>query len=181
MRGLTLGEMMVVLVVFGVLVIMFVLSSNQAMVKTKLSRVLSDTNMLSRAIANYDADNLGVPSDDLGLQALSTGPRKYLVSLPIDPFAKGANEKRSYEYLSHLSDRHHSLIISVGPDGDSDLLSALFDSDEYGPSLAGSTGNGGYSRGWNLMSAEKARALITEFSYDPTNGTMSDGDVITVY
>lgn len=176
--GLTLGEMLVVLAVFVVLAIIFVLSSTQAMVKTKLSRTLQETQLVSRALGNYEADTLSLPPDAPGLDVL-TGPVKYMLTIPVDPFSDSDNgEQQYYAYVKNVSSRYRAIIVSVGPDGDSDLIKALEEANaDNGPGLS-SKGEDSFQC---ILSDEDASELILNMTYDPTNGIVSSGDVFAVY
>jgi type II secretory pathway pseudopilin PulG len=167
-RGLTLGEMLLVLAVFLILAIIFVFSSQSAMVKTKLSRVYQEQNMLARALNMYEADNARVPLDKQAWKALD-------INVPSDPFNKDQTDSK-YKYLSRLSNRYKWVVVSVGPDGVSDLARALEELKSTQPTLSGSQGEESV-----LLKDHQADRLIREHRYDPTNGSVSAGDIITVY
>lgn len=173
-RGLTYGEMLIVLAVFAMLALMFILSSNYALVKTRLSRVMQEQRLIGRALSDYEAQSSGLPTQDEGLDVL-LHPISYMTTIPIDPFHDQRDGEREYMYYTNVSASHRSLVISVGPDGDSDLGRLL-------DVFSVQRGVGGPQRPTAaLMTQREAEALIAQFSYDPTNGTISNGDIIHIY
>lgn len=171
--GLTFGEMLVVLAVFSILTIMFLLSSNHAMVRTRISRVMQEQRMLSGALTNFQTDRMVLPGADLGMLVLTT-PISYLSTLPKDPFSLAQGKNEAYSYTPYLSLEHKWVIVSVGPDGDADCELYLAKVQEDLPPVHGASISGHRI----LMSAREADLFIRQFSYDPTNGVVSDGDVI---
>ena len=173
LRGLTLGEMLIVLAVFLILTTMFLLSSKHAMVRTRISRVMQEQRMLSGALTNYQTDQMLLPNESEGMMVLTT-PVSYVSTLPKDPFSLARGGDKTYSYFPYLSLDHKWIIISVGPDGDADCEMYLSDLEENGPSVHAAS-IGGHRI---LMSSREAQEFIRKFSYDPTNGVVSDGDVI---
>jgi hypothetical protein len=168
--------MMVVLVVFSVLALIFIFSSQHAMVKTRMSRVMSEQRMLSSAMGYYEADYRRIPTDRQGLDAL-INPVAYIARVPEDPFAQASGESQPYFYFGYISLVNHRatwMIVSIGPDGDADCEPAL---DELRGGLAGPSRNGPVT----IMEPEEVLDFIVKHSYDPTNGMVSDGDVITFF
>lgn len=175
-RGLTLGEMMVVLVVFSLLAAIFFLSSSHALVKTRLSRALSEERVLASALQRYEAEYLDVPSQNQGLAYLVNAPNTYLSQIPLDPFTQPGKEPQHYYYLRSLSSVHRWLIVSAGPDGHADLKDATDALVRQKVQLSGTS--------WGnqpLLTPDEARLFITAHTYDPTNGTISSGDIIKNY
>ena len=173
--GFTLGEMLVVLAVFSILASLFFFSSQDALTRTRYSVVLQDQGYLMQGLNEYEALRNGLPSQAEGLLALARETGSHRV-IPSDPFAQNAIHSRRYEFLRDLSSRHLAVVISVGPDGDSDLAEALESQGGYGLSTAGTRASGTYR-----MAPEAAHAFLARYSYDPTNGSASDGDIISVY
>jgi type II secretory pathway pseudopilin PulG len=175
-RGLTYGEMLVVLVVFALLALMFIFSSSYALTKTRLSRVMHEQRLIVRALSDYEAQTSDLPAPDEGLEAL-LHPISYMTTIPIDPFIDARADQRQYQYYASVSPRHRSVIISVGPDGDSDLGRLL----DVFSVRRGRGANGPVGPPVALMTRREADVMITQLSYDPTNGTISNGDIIHVY
>ena len=176
MLGLTLGEMMAVLAVFLILAIVFFMSSTHAMVKARLSRVLREEKDLVSALQFYQLQYSELPDQEQGWDKL-TSMVAFMSRIPDDPFKHASAEKREYIYISDLSQDHRCLIVSVGPDGKSDVEEALDRKSRSAIRLAET--NWPYRS--RLMSPDAARKFIILHSYDPTNGTTSRGDIITSY
>ncbi|MBN1901719.1 type II secretion system protein GspG [Candidatus Sumerlaeota bacterium] len=172
-RAITLFEMMIVLTLTLILSLIFVYSSKFIIVRTKVERVKEEHRALSRALQNYRMDYNDYPMQLSRLNA----PTAYISSLPGDPFTKQSNIKH-YAYYHQPSGEYEYFIISVGPDGDSDLdiliqkyMLLASSSDEN------NDGTGDYSRE-EALDYVLPIYLINK-TYDPTNGIISDGDVIT--
>jgi type II secretory pathway pseudopilin PulG len=172
--------MLVVLAVFMMLAVMFFFSSNMAITKTKLARVMQDQKSLVNALVSYEGEYFEVPTDAQGLSAVVHSPVSMLSQIPNDPFAKAtANLRRQqYGYYSDISPTTYRwILVSVGPDGEADLDHALMRMRKQGSrGAAKPTGER-----LILMGDKEAHDFITFYTYDPTNGTNSKGDVITVY
>lgn len=56
-RGFTLVELLIVIVVIGVLAAMMMLSSTESVSSAKAARVISDLNILKKAVTNWYIDN----------------------------------------------------------------------------------------------------------------------------
>jgi type II secretory pathway pseudopilin PulG len=175
--GLTFGEMLVVLAVFSILAVLFFLSSNHVMTKTRAARALHEQKMIRDGLANYQAVNLRLPDEMRGLVEI-TRPIRYLQSIPQDPFHIDKSIVSDYEYYTNISEKHPALIVSVGPDGDSDIGGFLKNLKTDNSSLAGVTAPGSKTL---LLTDPMARKFIIEHSYDPTNGSTSNGDIITIF
>lgn len=172
-RGLSLGEMLVVIAVFAILAAVLVISSTQVMVNTRVSRVKQEQNTLANACRRFRMDYQNLPN---GLELLSANAR-YIEKAPSDPFLPDA--KTPYVYYTYPNipgeQQRFAIIVSRGPDGDVD----------FSPNIAASAGagSGGGIAGPDVDSAEFRNRLsnfITSSSYDPTNGARSGGDIIYV-
>ncbi|MCE5228436.1 type II secretion system GspH family protein [bacterium] len=165
--------MLVVLAVFSMLTLLFVVTSQQAMVKTRAARVANDERVISDQIHFYASISGTIPSDNQGLNR-AFNPYRPGDQVPIDPFSRNTQLREPYAYYSNLSPKHSFVIISRGPDGQLDLAPILEQKKSQGGNLSGDSRNG------TLMSAAEAEEYIIKNSYDPTNGTMSAGDIIRV-
>lgn len=175
LRGLTLNEMLIVLAVFSILAIIFMFSSQTAMVKTRISRVTQEHRLIARALQTYEADTLQVPPMIDGAYRLRA-PINYLSRTPHDPFRMLTGDDAEYQYFSHVTQKEKWVLVSAGPDGDSDFQTVLESlASKEGPLRADSDGQ------LVSLSEEDFRRLCNSLSYDPTNGSVSDGDVITRY
>lgn len=169
---MTLFELLVGVTVIFLLVIFFLISLPQMLITTKISRVKEEHTVLVRALTHYHMDYGSFPSSARGLRSLSA-PTAYLASIPIDPFSKEGKQSQ-YFYISNISSDISYVIISLGPDGDNDLLNIVSKFPEY----LTSTHTTPQERTMNLR--EIVNLYVLTKSYDPTNGIMSDGDLIFV-
>ena len=119
MRGFTLIELMVVLVIIGVLGALIVPNVLDRAAGARVTAARTDVNNLMQALKLYKLDNQRFPSGEQGLQALVSKPsaapvpgnwRPYLDKLPADPWGN------PYQYLS--PGLHGPVdVLSLGADG----------------------------------------------------------------
>ena len=119
--GVTLIEMMVVLVIIAAVAAIIVPNVIGRPDEARVTVAQSDIRAISSALEIYRLDNQTYPSTVQGLQALVTPSNKppipkywpeqgYLTTLPVDPWGN------SYVYESPAADQPFSLI-SLGRDG----------------------------------------------------------------
>jgi len=120
-RGFTLIEVMVVVVILGILAAMIVPKLMSRPDEAKIVRAKQDIMTLESALDLYRLDNGFYPSQNQGLEALvsppSTAPTPqhwkqggYIKRLPLDPWG------RAYEFRN--PGVHHEIdIFSLGPQG----------------------------------------------------------------
>jgi hypothetical protein len=170
--GVALFELLVVLAVAAILTVFFVYSAQYLMVSTRVSRVKEEQRVLTRALQNYETDYGTFPNMKTGLHALYA-PVAYMVRIPPDPF--GARGDEEYVYISSPGGGYRWLLVSQGPDHRSDLLLGLGLVRGEGGLLTGKSED--KSATLSLRS-ESVETLLTRFTYDPTNGLISGGDII---
>jgi prepilin-type N-terminal cleavage/methylation domain-containing protein len=168
-RGLSLQEMLIVVAVFGILAVIFFFSSSQVLVKTQTSRVKQDHKTLSVALNAYLGENSEYPSTESGWAKLLG--ENLISDIPRDPFSPNDEPYHYYAFASRESSQPYCLIISAGPDGDID-----FDlGDNNGVDTGEGAGAGGAA---SIVSISEFALYMSLKHYDPTNGVVSDGDII---
>jgi type II secretory pathway pseudopilin PulG len=164
-----LFELLVVLAVAAILTVFFVYSAQYLMVSTRVSRVKEEQRVLTRALQNYETDYGACPNMKTGLHALYA-PVAYMVRIPPDPFSVRGDEE--YVYISSPGGGYRWLLVSQGPDHHSDLF----------PFVRGEggllTGKSEDNSATLSLRSESVETLLTRFTYDPTNGLISGGDII---
>ena len=122
LRGFTLIEIMVVVVILGILAALIVPKVISRPDEARITAARQDVATLGQALKLYKLDNLAYPTTDQGLQALVVKPAAapisqnwkpggYLERLPKDPWG------RDYRYLNPW--RHGEIdVYSLGADGE---------------------------------------------------------------
>jgi type II secretory pathway pseudopilin PulG len=169
-----LFELLIVFLVAAILTAFFLYSAQYLTVSSRISRVKEEHRVLTRALQNYEADYGVFPGNDSGLHALCA-PVAYMVRIPNDPFGTGKNEE--YIYISSPGGGCRWLLISDGPDHRSDFLAAV-KGQQLPPALV--TARKDDRTATLSLPAEQVEAFLVRYTYDPTNGLMSPGDIITV-
>jgi len=122
MRGFTLLEVMVVIVILGILASMVVPNLMGSQERANMQKAVSDINALETSLSMYKMDNYKYPSTEQGLEALVSetdiepAPRRfpeggYVKRLPNDPWGN--------EYQLLNPGEHGNMdVFSMGPDGE---------------------------------------------------------------
>ncbi len=173
-------------VVAAILAVILVLSTSFLVVRTKISKVKEEQRVLARALQNYQMDYSNMPTEQRGLDAL-TAPTAYLASIPADPFSRD-QVTRTYLYFTPDGIGRSYAIVSAGPDGRFDVLPYLNQARIASGRSALSAQSGGGSAAAALppeaapidtSSPNWFEDFLVEYTYDPTNGTYSSGDIVT--
>ena len=120
-RGVTLVELMVVLVIIGLLATVVVVNVLPAQDTAMVTKARSDISSLESALAQYRLDNLSYPTTEQGLEALVSAPDNldrpsryrdggYIDRLPNDPWGN------PYQYVRPGEHGAYDLY-SLGADG----------------------------------------------------------------
>lgn len=139
----------------------------EAQTRSQVSRVRADMHTLATAVESYRVENGSYPmmreyisgeADSIetlryNIPMNLTTPTAFLTSYPGDPFSPASGAPLRYYTYNDIW-----LLYSIGPDKTPDI-EQLFDS------LHAITGN------------ESIIETLLPYTYDPTNGTVSQGDV----
>ncbi len=169
-RGFTLIELLIVVAIIAILAAIAVPNFLEAQTRAKVSRVYSDMRTLANALELYYSDHqayppeylfppLGVPETTRVMKAHShlTTPIAYISSIPPDPFRPIARwDPPVYWYYNWL-ERYDEMINPHTMRGDCPWY------DQYAA--------------WMLTSLGPNQNPGFPMIYDPTNGTLSDGDI----
>jgi len=205
-RGFTLIELLIVVAIIAILAAIAVPNFLEAQTRAKVSRVLADMRSMRTAIESYRVDNNKYPETDLGIVAYSTGkttyfrlttPIAYMTSIPPSPFKekygtanpsdpKVASTVKGYLYIRQL-DTTFAPDPNYGDDREA-YIEQQFGGALISPAARAEARNRG---DWEMKSvgpdnlddrdgpsSPVVGQPLTARVYDPTNGTVSRGDVV---
>lgn len=159
--GFTLIELLIVVGIIAILALIAVPNFLEAQTRSKVSRARADMRTISTGLESYCVDTNRYPAniDYRGTlicpEVLST-PIAYITSIPHDPFRVGTSE---YERLLRYEYHNVKQRVEEGASGwpPNDLR-------RYGD--------------WRLTSLGPRREYLPWMPYDPTNGTVSEGNIL---
>lgn len=171
-RGFTLIELLIVVAIIAILAAIAVPNFLEAQIRSKVSRVSSDMRTISVGFEAYYVDSNAYPPEYINLlgsitetgrnmksQSHLTTPISYLSSIPSDPFRpKAAWDPPVYWYYNWLE--RYGRLINVNTDFQ-----------------GGNTPWYDKSAAWILTSLGPDQEPRFPIIYDPTNGTVSNGDI----
>ncbi len=205
-RGFTLIELLIVVAIIAILAAIAVPNFLEAQVRSKVSRVHSDLRTLATAIEAYHIDNNSYPmhaliSQTTGIEAdpwipghpsfgLTPGafnefhfsfrlgittPVAYITSIPQDPFFEVRRPLNPFGEQLHTSDnpRHRYYLYGNSRTGAASESTRQAMQEVYGGWRTWSGGPDGTRRDIYLRNPPTDAMRI----YDPTNGTISIGDI----
>ncbi|CAN5194398.1 hypothetical protein BH09SUM1_BH09SUM1_07300 [soil metagenome] len=179
-RAFTLIELLIVVAIIAILAAIAVPNFLAAQVRSKVSRTHADLRTLATALETYRVDNNSYPRAELfmglgqRMVPLST-PIAYITSQPLDPFYKQAPNTLTNLGGMEPNYGYASGNIYFGP---TNQFSAVqYTATIY--SLAGRGPDSDLFFGGYCMSHPQARrdGANLRGAYDPTNGTVSAGDI----
>lgn len=161
--GFSLIELLVVVAILSLLAAIALPNYLEAQTRSKVSRTKADLRTLAIGLESYHVEHKAYPQaaavfPSQRLRPLTT-PVAYLTSLPVDPFATNSIVKVYLYGAMDLTAASRWLLAGRGPD-----LRPSTDPIEFYP-------------GWREGLFEGADPDFNYMIYDPTNGTVSWGDV----
>ncbi len=186
-KAFTLIELLIVVAIIAILAAIAVPNFLEAQVRAKVSRAKADMRSIATGLEAYHVDNNSYPD----LSAIFGGifvttPVAYLTSIPEDVFRQQLNglafpfNVRWYRYGSMpIEGPSRFALESMGPDIDMDVYQDS--GGGFDPTITALAFYPGYSP--ELFTEEgatlppPATAIIKYTLYDPTNGTVSSGDI----
>ncbi len=195
LRGFTLIELLIVVAIIAILAAIAIPNFLEAQTRSKVSRAKADMRSLATAIEAYRVDTNRYPPD-YGTQPttlyssylprlvwLST-PIAYITAIPEDPFAAAAiSRNASMATPYHVPYPSGPLVHPFTFDYAYRITATGQDEDALYPGLWTNRISRGFS---NVMWAMKCvgpdleatvLGATTATTYDPTNGTISTGDI----
>jgi prepilin-type N-terminal cleavage/methylation domain-containing protein len=174
-RAFTLIELLIVVSIIAILASIAVPNFLEAQVRAKVSRVKAEHAVIALALETYHVDNNRYPETNVKTRwerfQMLTTPIAYITTVPTDPFLpKGDWQEDNFVdwgprhgyykmACTPLTNPSRFAISSNGPDLDEDSVPIRF--------------YPGYSDAVFMKNDPDFNFQI----YDPTNGTISDGDV----
>ncbi len=183
-KGFTLIELLIVVAIIAILAAIAIPNFLAAQTRSKVSRTKSDMRSVGTALESYYVDNNCYPWTNGGLYTRMerlkqvTTPISYLSSLPMDIFSSDtAFEQKIYPYWDPP---YVFQLAGLNPDGSGTAPNARFDLvPEMKDKIVGSR-----MPMWIMLTMGPDRDYEPAVSpyqfeiYDPTNGTVSNGDII---
>ena len=178
-KSFTLIELLIVVAIIAILAAIAIPNLLEAQTRAKVSRVKADMRVLKLAIECYDTDHSAYPEGDyfpedfvrFRLSRLTT-PVAYISSLPGDPFYTNyhgttpAGDEASFIY--HLAKHHPNWFLGPYNWWPGHPHWVFWHRNMYPSWILVSKGP------WKIM-----EPFVYAIPYDPTNGTVSFGEIVT--
>lgn len=140
-RGLTLVEVLAVVAILGLIAGIVALNFSGAFGKAKRETAKTGISLVTSRLELYRLDRGSLPSNELGLAALSEGHAKPTDSFWLNPDQLVDPWGRPFEYIAPGPNGHEYEVVSFGADGlrggqdsDADLSSTELGRDNSGSS-----------------------------------------------
>ena len=205
-KAFTLIELLIVVAIIAILAAIAVPNFLEAQTRSKVSRTLADMRTIRTGLESYQVDNNHYPETDRGIQELITNnlrsiyrlttPISYLTSIPQSPwkenYGKGnpsnpkiASEIGSFLYVRKELDSSGNPASGELPEVNADYANDRLAYVIMGRLMSQAARNAIISKGeWELKSAGPDAdddfnvSGVNARVYDPTNGTVSSGDIV---
>jgi type II secretion system protein G len=184
--GFTLIELLIVVAIIAILAAIAVPNFLEAQARSKVAREKAEMRMIDVALEAYAVDNNEYPpwTERLGTRihpcswrfAWLTTPIAYLTSIPMDPFAL----KREWDETDNGRPNWdtYDLVTQRAQSDDQWTHGHAWRLSGFGPDYVNQYAGGRTS--FNGVSLGSAYTVFPNYIYDPTNGTVSWGDVVRV-
>lgn len=175
-RAFTLIELLIVVAIIAILAAIAVPNFLEAQMRAKVSRVKADMRTIATALESYHVDNNHYPETFITPRwerfVVLTSPVGYMSTVPLDPFCMIDDEGNVIDW----GPRHHCY--KMGATGDTPVDPPYrFAISSNGPDLDEDSVPikvyPGFS--WTVFTGQDPD--YNYMIYDPTNGTVSNGDV----
>jgi len=131
-KGFTLIELLIVVAIIGIIAGIAIPRFLGVRTKAKVTRAFADMASIATALEMYYVDKDEYPADQDAMDDLVSD---YISSIPDDPF--GTDDAPSYRYyVNDTDDPTLWLIVSNGPDGESDVTEGF----DWDAAVAGQIG-----------------------------------------
>jgi type II secretion system protein G len=196
-KGFTLIELLIVVAIIAILAAIAVPNFLEAQVRSKVSRAQADMRSLATALESYHIDANHYPRDEVwwalssdppplnlralrALSSLST-PQAYMTSIPKNPFPnKTDNPAEIQAYFRYFAERWIERVNELNP-GAYPATSKRWSLASAGPD---GISNVGEYLIFGFAVLESMPGALPWWGpgclYDPTNGTVSAGDIVRV-
>ena len=190
-RGFTLIELLIVVAIIGILAAIAIPNFIQAQTRAKVARAKAEMQTVNTALESYMVDNNDYPNDHENgwpwyLTRQLTTPISYIKSTQLDdPFRAHLNWPpphlgRRYRYVNYDANIESALGQNWG-----NLPGPNYSDPNWrGSGIVGPfiTGREQFGK-WKMSSAgpdqnANVSFITVELIYDPSNGTISEGDII---
>lgn len=195
-RAFTLIELLIVVAIIAILAAIAVPNFLEAQVRSKVSRAKADMRSLATALEAYTIDNNRYPPDEVWVQTNDPGPQNtralramkrlttpvaFITSIPKNPLPNKTDNQFVEAYFRYFAKewKEEPAVLTALPAGTSSVRQWSLVS--AGPDGISNLGE------WLIWGEEilNAQSGLLPFwgpgcLYDPTNGTVSAGDVVRV-